>query len=118
MDRINRGLAPTLYGGKQSNDFTYIKDVARFNFIALSAPWDAWNQAYNVGTGEELTAEEAGKAVCEFAGYTGKVEVKEGREVDPARFFYDMTKSKVMLGFEPQFTFAEGLRDMFSDESN
>ncbi|GAG16475.1 unnamed protein product, partial [marine sediment metagenome] len=45
MDRIERGLAPTLYGGKQSNDFTYIKDVARANLLALTAPWDTWNQA-------------------------------------------------------------------------
>lgn len=115
MDRINRGLAPTLYGGKQSNDFTYIKDVARFNYIALTAPWDAWNQAYNVGTGEELTAEDAGKIVCEFAGYDGKVDVVPGREVDPQRFFYDMTKAKVMLGFEPEYTFKEGLKDMFKE---
>lgn len=116
MDRINRGLAPVLYGGKQSNDFTYIKDVARFNWIALTAPWDAWNQAYNVGTGEELTAEAAGDAVCKFAGYKGKVDVKEGREVDPQRFFYDMKKAKVMLGFEPEFTFEQGLRDMFKED--
>lgn len=115
MDRINRGLAPTLYGGKQSNDFTYIKDVARFNYIALKAPWDAWNQAYNVGTGEELTAQQAGDIVCKFAGYNGKIETVPGREVDPQRFFYDMTKAKVMLGFDPEYTFEEGLKDMFSD---
>jgi UDP-glucose 4-epimerase len=115
MDRINRGLAPTLYGGKQSNDFTYIKDVARFNYTALMAPWDAWNQAYNVGTGEELTAKDAGDIVCKFAGYTGTVETVEGREVDPQRFFYDMTKAKVMLGFEPEYTFEQGLKDMFKE---
>ena len=33
LARINRGLAPTLYGGKQSNDFTYIEDVARANWF-------------------------------------------------------------------------------------
>src|SRR5262245_38791146 len=31
LSRIERGLAPTLYGGQQSNDFTYIADVARAN---------------------------------------------------------------------------------------
>jgi UDP-glucose 4-epimerase len=116
MDRINRGLAPTLYGGEQSNDFTYIKDVARFNYVALSAPWDSWNQAYNVGTGEELTAKKAGEIVCKFAGYNGKIDVVKGREVDPQRFVYDMTKSKVMLGFEPEYSFEEGLKDMFKEE--
>lgn len=118
MDRINRGLSPTLYGGKQSNDFTYIKDVARFNYTALTAPWDAWNQEYNVGTGEELTAEEAGKIVCEYAGYEGKIDTVEGREVDPQRFYYDMTKSLVMLGFKAEYTFKEGLKDMFKGDEN
>jgi nucleoside-diphosphate-sugar epimerase len=113
MDRINRGLAPTLYGGKQSNDFTYIKDVAQANLLALTAPWDKWNQEYNIGTGEELTAEEAGKVICEIAGYKGKTEVKKGREVDPARFVYDISKAQNMLGYEPKFNFKDGLEDMF-----
>ncbi len=116
-DRISRGLAPTLYGGKQSNDFTYIKDVAIANLKALEAPWDKWNQVYNVGTGEELSAEAAGKIICEFTGWKGKIDVKEGRTVDPDRFVYDMTKAKIMLGFEPKYNFRQGLEDMFSDGS-
>lgn len=116
VERISRGLAPTLYGGKQSNDFTYIRDVARANYLALTAPWDKWNQCYNIGTGEELTAEEAGKAVCEATGYQGEIEVKEGRTVDPEHFVYDTTKAERMLGFRAEYTFADGLKDMFNGE--
>ncbi|MBT7929725.1 NAD-dependent epimerase/dehydratase family protein [Candidatus Peregrinibacteria bacterium] len=114
LDRINRGLAPTLYGGKQSNDFTYVKDVARANILALEAPWDKWNQAYNIGTGEELSAEKAGEIVCEFAKYEGEVEIKEQRTVDPQRFVFDVSKAKVMLGFEAEYDFKRGLEDMWS----
>jgi hypothetical protein len=89
------------------------KDVAEANYLAVTAPWDKWNQVYNVGTGEEITAEEAGKAICEITRWPGEIEIKEGRTVDPERFVYDMTKSKVMLGFEPKFTFKQGLEDMF-----
>lgn len=113
IERIERGLAPTLYGGKQSNDFTYIKDVAEANYKAIIAPWDKWNQIYNIGTGEELTTEQAGKLICEITGWKGKVEKKESRTVDPERFVYDISKAKIMLGFEPQFTFQKGLEDMF-----
>ena len=113
LDRINRGLAPTLYGGKQSNDFTYVKDVARANYMALTVPWDKWNQAYNIGTGEELTAEKAGEIVCKVAKYKGKIEKKEGRTVDPLNFVYDMTKTQTMLGFTAEYDFESGLRDMF-----
>lgn len=114
LDRINRGLAPTLYGGKQSNDFTYIKDVANANLLALTAPWDKWNQVYNIGTGEELSAEDAGKLVCEVAGYEGDIDIKEGRTVDPERFAFDCSKASVMLGFKAEYDFAKGLADMFA----
>jgi len=113
LERIERGLAPTLYGGKQSNDFTYIKDVARANMLALTSSWDKWNQIYNIGTGEELTAEEAGKIVCEIAGYKGKIEKKEARTVDPEHFVYDTTKAEIILGFKAEYSFKKGLQDMF-----
>lgn len=118
MDRIERGIAPTLYGGKQSNDFTYITDVARANWLALSAPWDAWNQAYNVGTGEEISAEEAGKVICELAGWEGEVDVQPQRGVDPDRFLFSCEKAKNMLHFEAEYDFAAGLKDMFQDDSS
>lgn len=117
VERISRGLAPTLYGGKQSNDFTYIKDVARANVTALLAPWDKWNQVYNVGTGEELTAKEAGEIICDALGWPKKkIEIKEQRSVDPDRFFYDCSKAEVMLGFKAEYTFKKGLKEMFQKE--
>jgi nucleoside-diphosphate-sugar epimerase len=112
LERIERGLAPTLYGGAQSNDFTYIKDVARANHAALYASWDRWNQVYNVGTGEELSAQDAGAAICKVFSYDGEIEIKEQRSVDPDRFFYDCSKAEQMLGFKAQFNFEAGLEDM------
>lgn len=117
VERISRGVAPTLYGGKQSNDFTYIRDVARANMLALTAPWDKWNQVYNIGTGEELTAKAAGEIICKQTGWKGKIEIKEQRTVDPDRFYYDISKAKTMLGFVPQFNFRLGLQDMFKDDT-
>lgn len=116
VDRISRGLAPTLYGGKQSNDFTYIKDIARANFLALTAPWDKWNQVYNIGTGEELSAEDAGNIICKATGWEGKIEIKEARTVDPERFAFDCSKAKIMLGFEAEYDFQKGLTDMFKGD--
>lgn len=115
VERINRGLAPTLYGGKQSNDFTYIKDIAQANYLALIAPWDKWNQVYNIGTGEELSAEAAGKIICDATGWTGDIEIKEARTVDPERFAFDCSKAERMLGFTAEYNFEKGLKDMFDE---
>lgn len=115
LERIKRGLAPTLYGGKQSNDFTYIKDVAEANYLALCAPWDKWNQAYNIGTGQELSARAAGEIICQASGYQGEIEEKEQRTVDAARFVYDTKKAEVILRFKAKYDFKSGLEDMFND---
>lgn len=114
--RIEHDLEPILYGGKQSNDFCYIKDVAQANLLALEASWDKWNQVYNIGTGEELTAEEAGRAVCESMGYDGRIDIRPGRTVDAQRFVFDISKAREKLGYEPQYDFKAGLADMFKEE--
>lgn len=112
LARIEKGAKPSLYGGKQSNDFLYVKDVARANLLALTTPWDKWNQIYNIGTGKELTAEEAGKIVCEVFGYKGKVEKHAQRTVDPNRFVFDTVKADKMLGFRAEWDFKKALVDM------
>lgn len=114
VERISRGLAPTLYGGKQSNDFTYIRDVARANYLALAAPWDKWNQVYNIGTGEELSAEKAGEIICKQTGWTGEIDRRGQRTVDPDRFNFDVSKAERMLQFKAEYTFERGLKEMFA----
>jgi nucleoside-diphosphate-sugar epimerase len=112
IERIERGLAPTLFGGRQSNDFTYITDVARANRLALEASYDRWGQVYNIGTGEELTAEDAGRMVCQAWEYHGDTLVNPARGVDPQRFVYDTAKATRMLGFTAEYSFRMGLADM------
>jgi nucleoside-diphosphate-sugar epimerase len=112
LDRVHRGLAPTLYGGKQSNDFTYIDDIATANLKALTAPWDAWNQVYNIGTGEEITAEDAVEALSEVFDYRGPIEHLGSRAVDSQRFVYDVRKATERLGFTAEYSFKMGLQAM------
>jgi UDP-glucose 4-epimerase len=118
LDRIKFGMKPILYGGKQNNDFVYVKDIARANMLALTAPWDKWNQVYHIGSGEELSAEEAGKIVMKLSGYKGGVEKRVGRTVDPSRFIFDTKKSEIMLGYKAQFSFQKGLENMFKEIEN
>ncbi len=117
LARIEKGAKPSLYGGKQSNDFLYVKDVAVANLLALTASWDKWNQVYNIGTGKELSAEEAGKIVCKVFGYKGKVEKHAQRTVDPNRFVFDTTKADKMLGFRAKWKFEDALVDMKKEMS-
>jgi UDP-glucose 4-epimerase len=112
LSRIKRGLAPILYGGKQSNAFTYIKDIARANMLALTAPWGVWNNTYNISSDEELSVEKAAEVICEVFGYKAGVEIGEERPVDAKRFILDTSKAKQLLGFEAEYTFKQGINDM------
>lgn len=103
---------PILFGGKQTNDFAYVKDVAQANLKALTSGWDNWMTEYNIGTGVEISAEEAGNIICKKMKWEDGVEVIKGRDVDPVRFVYDISKAKFMLGFTPEWSFEKGIEDM------
>lgn len=118
LAKIMVNQAPILFGGGQTNDFAYVKDIAQANLKALTAPWDNWNTEYNIGTGVEISAIEAGKIICKLMKYKGKIDIRKGREVDPQRFVYNIDKAKYMLGYTPAYTFEQGLADMFKDIKN
>lgn len=110
--KIMVGQKPILFGGKQTNDFAYVKDVAEANLKALISPWDNWQQEYNIGTGVEISAINAGKIICKHLNWKGGVDVIKGRDVDPTRFVYNVSKAKFMLGFFHKWSFEEGIKDM------
>lgn len=112
LTRIARGAAPLLFGGEQSNDFTYIDDVVQANIQALDTPYT--NEIYNVGTGQAVTTKEAFDLLKSATKYDGPVEHYPMRTVDSKRFVLDINKSKRQLGYFPEWTFRDGLLDLLS----
>ncbi len=111
ISRMKRGLAPTLYGGKQSGDFTYIKDIVQANLLALES--DKLNETYNIGTGEELTTEDIFLQLRDFFKYDKEFEITPMRTVDANRFVYDISKARKLLNYHPQYSFKEGMKDWY-----
>lgn len=111
IDRMSRGLKPVLYGGKQSNSFTYIKDIVKANMLALDTK--NINEAYNIGSPDELTTEGVFETLSKLFGYQKEFEYLPARSVDPLRFVYDMSKAKDKLGFEADYSFEDGMKDWF-----
>ena len=110
--RIRKGIQPEIYGGEQSSEFVHVNDIAQANYLALIADKSSWNQAYNIGTGEEITVLEAGRIVCDVLGYTGEIKITKARHVDTSRFVYDISKAKKMLNYQPRYSFREGIKDI------
>lgn len=111
ISRMERGMAPTLYGGKQSNDFTYVKDIALANLMALEAPETALNDVYNIGTGEEISTEDCFNIMADRFGYHKEFEMFPARTVDPLRFVFDVKKAYEKFGFTAKYNFKDGLDD-------
>lgn len=114
IDKMNKGLAPVIYGGKQSNDFCFYKDVVQANLLALET--ENVNEAYNIGTGTELTTIKVFEIMRKFFKYDKEFEVKEGRIVDPPRFVYNISKARKLLGYNPQYSFEAGLKDWLGEQ--
>lgn len=67
LDRLDQGLAPTVYGdGSQAYDFVYVEDCALANVCAMKA--DISDSFYNVGTGKKTTIKELAELMLKVMG--------------------------------------------------
>jgi UDP-glucose 4-epimerase len=107
---LNEGKRPVVFGGKQTNDFIYIKDIVQANLLALET--EHTRQAYNIGTGRATSI----KDVCELCIKAMKsslvMEIKPAREFDFPVFVYDISKAQTLLKFDPKWSLLEGIEDI------
>jgi UDP-N-acetylglucosamine/UDP-N-acetylgalactosamine 4-epimerase len=101
---------PTINGdGKQSRDFTYIENVIEANLKACKASHEAAGQAYNIAVGGRETLNDIyiqmmnllGKDIQPIYGPERKGDIKHSNA--------DISKAKEMLGYEPEWSFEQGL---------
>ena len=104
----------TIYGdGKQLRDYVYIDDIVSA-ILAAAAAGQA-GEAYNIGSGEELTFEqmvdalitEVGRGTKEFVPWPEEYEKNETGD-----YLADFSKLTAATGWQPQVTFAEGIKNM------
>jgi len=113
MKRLSNKEQPVVFGGRQTNDFVYVKDVVQANLMALETVHT--NQAYNIGTGRATSI----KDVCEYCIKAMKSDLK--MKIEPARvfdypiFIYDISKATTLLRFEPKWNVLDGITDMVKE---
>ena len=77
LDRLDKGLAPVVYGdGSQAYDFVYVGDCAKANIDAMKS--DATDRNYNVGTGVKTSIKELAEKILEVTGSNLEIEYKPG----------------------------------------
>ena len=103
--------SPKVFGdGEQTRDFTFVKDIARANILA--AEKGESGQYYNIGTGRETS----------FNTVVDKLNEELGKDIEPEkvenpiknyvrRTRADISRAKEDLGYEPEYSFEEGLKE-------
>lgn len=111
--------APTINGdGEYSRDFTYIDNVIQMNMLALQTQNpEAVNQIYNTAYGERTTLNQLVTYLKEYlSDYDSKiVEVEPvhgpNRVGDIPHSLANVDKAKRLLGYDPQFSMKDGLKE-------
>lgn len=110
--------SPVINGdGNHSRDFTYIDNVVQMNRRAIETTNpDAVNTIYNTAYGDRTTLNEMVALLKEFLsqydGAIASVEVIYGpnRAGDIPHSLASVEKAKELLGYNPEFSFSDGLR--------
>ncbi|HCQ14387.1 SDR family oxidoreductase [Flavobacterium sp.] len=104
--------------GNFSRDFTYIDNVIQMNELAmLTQKSQAINTVYNCAFGERTTLNEMvhylKEYLTEFDASIAKAEVSHGpnRVGDIPHSLASIDKAKELLGYEPKFSFKDGLKE-------
>ncbi|MET8892684.1 NAD-dependent epimerase/dehydratase family protein [Streptomyces albogriseolus] len=113
---LARGEAPRVFeDGGQRRDFVHVRDVASANVAALEAdPPAGALTAYNTGSGTPHTVGEMAQALAEAHGGPSPVVTGDYRLGDVRHITADSTRLRTDLGWKPEITFEEGMREFAS----
>lgn len=110
MARATRGQAPLIYGdGGQSRDFVFVKDVVQANLLAASQPGAA-GEVFNIGVGGSITVGELWHTISQMAGCDARPIYEPARPGDIYESLSSIEKAVSVLGFNPEYSFDQGLK--------
>lgn len=103
---------PTIHGdGKQSRDFTYIENVIEANLKACKACPEAAGQAYNIAYGGREYLIDIYHHLTKALGKDIEPRFGSERVGDIRHSNADISKARELLGYEPEYSFGNGIRE-------
>jgi UDP-glucose 4-epimerase len=114
VSRLLEGKPLTVFGdGKQTRDYVFVKDVARANMLASSAPLPESTsheaRAFNIATGRETSVLELAEVVARVMGRRAVIEHAPARAGELFRSSLAIDKARALLGWSPVHSFDDGL---------
>lgn len=111
LKQLLNGETPTINGdGKQSRDFTYIENVIEANLKACLAPSEAAGQAFNIAYGGREYLIDIYYGLTKSLGLDVEPNFGPDRKGDIKHSNADISKAKELLGYDPDYSFADGIK--------
>ena len=117
---IDEGRPIEVHGdGRQTRCFIHVSDLALGTALSIEKA-EAAGEIFNIGTDEEISIHELAVLMHELSGNEGDARIElipyesfTGSYEDVRRRIPDLTKSRSLLGFEPQVPLRDGLRRLW-----
>lgn len=108
--RIKNGNGINIFeDGKETRDFVYIEDVVDATILGMEVP-EANGHVFNVGTGIATDVLTVANTLCEKYGINVPIIVSGNYRLGDIRHnFADITAARQILGFEPKWSFSDGI---------
>ena len=107
--RMVRGEPVTINGdGRQTRDLVYVGDVARAHEMALEA---SESLTVNIGTGSATSVSDLFRLMAGETGYALPPVHQSERPGDVEHIYLDISKAERLLGWTPQTSLQDGLRE-------
>lgn len=111
--RLLNQRAPLIFeDGRQQRDFVSVHDIVKANLLALERD-EANGQAINIGSGRPISIAQVAEALANSLGARTEAEITgKYRAGDIRHCFADIGVARRVLGYEPQFQFADGIGEL------
>jgi UDP-glucose 4-epimerase len=97
------------WDGEQQKDYVYVGDVARASLLALD---HGDNDIFCIATGKGTSVNEIYRMLAQETGYEPEIVRAPKRPGDIYLAYFDCSKAANRLGWQPQITMQEGIREV------
>jgi nucleoside-diphosphate-sugar epimerase len=106
LNAKKRGIPLTVFGGNQTRDFTYVKDVVNANLLAAKSNKVGKGEVINIGSSESYSIKEIAETISDSIVY------KPQRQGEPMHTRADISKAKELLGWSPSQNLIQWLKNL------